>query len=206
MAFNEPEDQNAPEVELHIEETPETLPVGIARIRDEWRAAGLVEEPAANAEEEIAPVVFPEVEGGAGIGDYTLSPDAVQIRLALSKDAIHRLIHSGELDSILVQGPEGKPRRLLSEASVSRFQTDSAIDPDAIKHAAKAMADAGVSESIQELQEAIEELKGTQGKLLQQTKDMLLLEIRNLKEQDRDLTSFVYELANDLKDRWPKKR
>lgn len=207
MASNEPEYENAPEAEHHNEETPQELPVGIARIRDEWRAAGLVEEQAAGpAVEEIKPVVFPEVDGGAGIGDYALSPDTVQTRLALSRDAIDRLINSGELDSILVQGPDGKPRRLLSEASVDRFRIDSAIDPDAMKRAAKAMADASVTEAIQELQESIDDLKGTQGKVLQQMKDMLLLEVRNLKEQERDLTSFVYELANELKDRLPKKR
>jgi FtsZ-binding cell division protein ZapB len=122
------------------------------------------------------------------------------------EDAIDRLVASGDLDSILVQGPDGVPRRLFSEASVSRFLCDSAIDPEAVKRAAKAMADATVAEAIRDLQAEIEELRGTQGVVVQQMKDMLLLEIRNLKEQDRDLTSFVYELTEEIKARMPKKR
>jgi len=117
-----------------------------------------------------------------------------------------RLVASGELDSILVQGPDGQTRRLLSESSVKRFQVDSAIDPEASKRAAKAMADQSVVEALEELQAEIGSLRDTQGKVLQQMKDMLLLEVRNLKEQDRDLTSFVYELAEEIRSLLPKKR
>lgn len=197
---------NTPEVEINTEPQQKPVPVGIARIRDEWRAAGLVEEKAEPAQEVVEPVVFPEVDGGAGIGDYTLDSEIVRTQLALSQEAVDRLVASGELDSILVQGPDGASRRLFSEASVNRFRADSSIDSEAIRRAAKQMADASVAEAINELQAEIEELKNTQGVVLQQMKDMLLLEIRNLKEQDRDLTSFVYELTNEIKARMPKPR
>ena len=204
MAINDYD--NTPEAEPHTEETQQPIPVGIARIRDEWRQAGLVRPSAAPARPEVEPIIFPELDGGAGIGDYVLDIEMVRSHVALSEEAIDRLVASGELDSILVQGPDGLPRRLFSEASVTRFLADSAIDPDAVKRAAKAMADATVAEAIRSLESEIEELRNTQGVVTQQMKDMLLLEIRNLKEQDRDLTSFVYELAEEVKARMPKKR
>ena len=204
MALNEYD--NTPEEEHNTQAAPEQVPVGIARIRNEWRQAGLIRENEAPDQAKVEPVIFPEVDGGAGIGDYVLDIEMVRSHLALVEDAIDRLVASGELDSILVQGPDGVPRRLFSEASVSRFLTDSAIDPNAMKRAAKAMADATVAEAIRDLQAEIEELRNTQGVVLQQMKDMLLLEIRNLKEQDRDLTSFVYELTEEIKARMPKRR
>lgn len=200
------DNNNTPETELNNEQIQQPVPVGIARIRDEWHAAGLIRESKAPAQADVEPVVFPEVDGGAGIGDYNLGAEMVRNQTALSEEAVDRLVASGELDSILVQGPDGQPRRMFSEASVNRFRTDSAIDPDAMKHAAKAMADASVAEAIKDLQAEIEDLRNTQGIVIQQMKDMLLLEIRNLKEQERDLTSFVYELAEEIKERMPKKR
>jgi hypothetical protein len=68
------------------------------------------------------------------------------------------------------------------------------------------MADATLVESVQELTAEIDELRNTQGKVLQQMKDILLLEVRNLKEQDRDLTSFVYELAQEVRNATGKKQ
>lgn len=185
----------------------EEIPIGIARLRREWREAGMPESATSAAEQEhIEPVLFPEVDGGAGIGDYTLSYDTVRDSLMLSQEAMDRLIDSAELDSILVQGPDGVARRLVSESSFHRFQADSAIDPSALKRVAKAMADQTVTESIDQLKAEIEELRATQGRTLQQMKDILLLEIRNLKEQDRDLTSFVYELAEEIREALPKKK
>jgi len=119
---------------------------------------------------------------------------------------VDRLLASGELDSILVQSRDGEPRRMVSESSVVRFQEDSAIDPDAIKRAAKAMADKTIAASIDDLRAEIEELRSTHGKILQQMKDMLLLEVRNLKEQDRDLTSYLYELVEEVRDALPRKK
>lgn len=184
----------------------EQVPIGIARLRKEWRAAGLTERDIEAQKERVEPVLFPEVNGGAGVGDYTLDCDTVRDSLMLSQDAMDRLIDSGELDSILVQGPDGVARRLVSVSSFKRFQEDSAIDPGALKRAAKAMADQTVAQSIEELRGEIEELRATQGKVLQQMKDMLLLEVRNLKEQDRDLASYVYELAEEIRAVLPKKR
>lgn len=198
----EPDDNNS-----QTPHTEEHVPIGIARLRREWRDAGLPENSPTPVEREpLEPVLFPEVDGGAGIGDYTMNCEAARNSLMLSDEAVDRLIDCGELDSILVQGPDGEARRLISESSFRRFQTDSAIDPNALKRAAKAMADKSVAESIDELRAEIEELRGNQGKVLQQMKDILLLEVRNLKEQDRDLTSYVYELAEEIRAALPKKK
>lgn len=206
MGIPEINNNNAPEEEHNNEEQTAALPIGIERIRAEWRSAGLADFEQPRQEEAAEPVVFPEIDGGAGIGDYLLSPDIVRSKLALSEDAIERLVRSGELDSILVQGDDGQARRLFSESSVRRFEVDSAIDPDAIHHAAKALADKTIAESIHELSSTIDELRSTQAKVLQQMKDMLLMELRNVKEQDRDLTSYVYELAEKVNEILPKKR
>ena len=206
MTTDEYEDNKTPEGEHDSGQAQENVPVGIARIREEWRAAGLAEQTSPTPAEHVEAVLFPEIDGGAGIGDYTLECDAVRDKFALSQVAMDRVIESGEIDSILVQGPDGRQRRMLSESSVRRFQEDSALDPNAVKRAAKAMADQTIAEAIEGLQSEIGELRNTQGKVLQQMKDMLLLEVRNLKEQDRDLTSFVYELAEEIRSALDKKR
>lgn len=188
----------------HIEEE---VPIGIARLRAEWRQAGLTDRPPASADaESVEPVLFPEIDGGAGIGDYILDPETVRDSLMLSQEAADRLIDSGELDSILVQGPDGVARRLISRSSFQRFQEDSAIDPQALKRAAKAMADQTVVESLEILRTEVEDLRSNQVRILQQMKDILLLEVRNLKEQDRDLASYVFELAEEIREALPKKR
>jgi hypothetical protein len=204
VAMHDSEELESPQ-EAQAEPTPdESVPVGIARIREEWREAGLSEEP--RAEPEAEQVVFSEIDGGAGIGDYTLERETVIERLGLTAEAVDRLLSSGELDSIVVQGPDGATRRLISESSFERFREDSAMDPDAMMRAARAMADHTLVSAIEELRQEIDDLKGTQSKLLQQMKDILLLELRNLKEQDRDLTSFVYELAEEVRRLLPKKK
>lgn len=190
----------------HAPQGEEQVPIGIARIREEWRAAGLAEQKSSADSGQSAQVVFEAVDGGAGVGDYVLDCDTVRDSLGLSQEAIDRLVESGELDSILLQGPDGQPRRMISETSVRRFEEDSAIDPGALKRAARAMADRTLVEAVEELQAEIADLRTTQGKVLQQMKDMLLLEVRNLKEQDRDLTSFVYELAEEIRRVFPRKR
>ncbi len=185
----------------------EEIPIGIARLRAEWRQAGLSDKPSTTQEaDSIEPVLFPEIDGGAGIGDYVLDPDMVRDSLVLSQEAADRLIESGELDSILVQGPDGVARRLISKSSFQRFQEDSGIDPQALKRAAKAMADQTVVEALETLRSEVEDLRGNQVKLLQQMKDILLLEVRNLKEQDRDLASYVFELAEEIREALPKKK
>jgi hypothetical protein len=211
--MNEAENQNNSKEKHDTDIKEETVPIGIIRIREEWKQAGLTEiapdqvkSPNQEPEPEIEPVIFPEVNGGAGIGDYTIDYESVADRLGLSQEAVERLVGSGELDSILVRGSDGQPRRLVSESSLARFQEDAAIDPEAIKRAAKAFADKSIAAALDELRAEIEDLKATQGKILQQMKDILLLEVRNLKEQDRDLTSFVYELAEEIRQLMPKKK
>ena len=206
--MEEYDNQNAPAQE-HDNEAVDTagsdVPVGIARIRDEWREFGLVEIGRDSADD-VQPVVFPEVDGGAGIGDYALDCESVTEKLGLPPDAVDRPPGRAELDSILVQSQDGSARRLISESSVERFQADSAIDPSAITRAAKAMADKTIAASIDDLRAEIEDLKATQGKLLLQMKDMLLLEVRNLKEQDRDLASYVFEMVEEIRSAFPKKK
>ena len=185
------------------------VPIGIARLREEWREAGLTDRGAPTPEsavDSVEPVLFPEVDGGAGVGDYVLSPELVRDSLMLSQEAADRLIDNGELDSILVQGPDGVARRLISKSSFARFQEDSAIDPEALKRVGKAMADQTVVECLEQLRTQVEDLRGNQARILQQMKDILLLEVRNLKEQDRDLASFVYELAEEIRGSLPKKK
>ena len=183
------------------------VPIGIARIRAEWREAGLTDRSSAPAETgAVEPVLFPEIDGGAGIGDYVLDADTVRDSLMLSQEAVDRLIDSGGLDSILVQGPDGVARRLISRSSFRRFQEDSAIDPQALKRVAKTMADQTVVESLEALRAEVEDMRGSQVKILQQMKDILLLEVRNLKEQDRDLASYVFELAEEIREALPKKK
>lgn len=198
------EEAKNPEESQVVNEPEESLPVGIARIREEWREAGLTDDGSADAEPEQ--VVFSEIDGGAGIGDYTLEYEAVVDSLGLAPEAVDRLISSGELDSILVQGAGEEPRRMVSESSFERFRQDSAMDPEAMQRAARAMADQTLVSAIDQLRQEVDELRGAQSKMLQQMKDVLLLELRNLKEQDRDLTSFVYELSEELKSLMPKKK
>lgn len=197
----QPDDQNS-----QSSPCEEEVPIGIARLRAEWRQAGLTDRPPASDDESVEPVLFPEIDGGAGIGDYVLDPETVRDSLVLSQEAADRLIDSGELDSILVQGPDGVARRLISKSSFQRFQEDSAIDPQALKRAAKAMADQTVVESLDGLRSEVEDLRSNQVKILQQMKDILLLEVRNLKEQDRDLASYVFELAEEIREALPKKK
>jgi hypothetical protein len=178
------------------------VPIGIERIREEWRLAGLVESEVDSGKQ----VVFSEIDGGAGIGDYELDTETVKSQLALSDAAICRLAETGELDNILIENSDGELRRLFSSSSINRFKTDSAIDSEAVTKAAKAMADKEVALAIEDLQLEIQELRATQGKILQQMKDMLLLEVRNLKEQDRDLSSYIYELAEEVRRVLPKKK
>lgn len=186
----------------------EQVPVGIARLREEWRAAGLIQPGSESADlaEQAEQVVFSETEDGVGVGDYTLDLDEVRNRLPLSEEAIDRLIASGELDSVVVKSADGTLRRMVSESSFKRFLEDSAIDPDAMVRAAQALADNSLAEAIESLRAAVEDLRSNQARILQQMKDLLLLEVRNLKEQDRDLASFVFELAEEIRRTFPKKR
>jgi hypothetical protein len=180
----------------------DNLPIGIARIRHEWLQSGALDDRAPVAQEQ--PVIFPEAEGGVRIGDYTIEEEEVRTSLALSQEAIDRIIASGELDSIKVRDAAGTVRRLVSESSLRRFQIDSAIEP--ISALGQAVSDTSIQQAIEELQLEVGQMRNTSSKIIQQMKDILLLEIRNLKEQDRDLASFVYELAEEIRKTLPRKR
>lgn len=183
-------------------ESKENLPAGIMRLREEWKKAGLV--PAEEPQEE-GPVVFPEPEAGGAIGDYLLSVDNVRERLGLSEAALERLLSSGELDSILVKQGDSVCR-MISQTSLNRFLEDAAMDQAVTERHARSAETRDLMAVVQSLSDEIEQLKQSHARQLQQMKDMLLLELRNLKEQDLDLTSFVYELAEEIRQNLPKKR
>ncbi len=175
----------------------EKLPAGIARLHDEWKALGLV--PAAGKKEfrvELEPVVFPEP-----VGDYTVSSEDARMRLGLSEGAMVRLLQSGELDSIQVRFPEGV-RRLVSESALTRFISDAGMDMERAKDFS--MPTPEVKTALEEIRSEVQDIRESQTRQLQQFKDILLLELRNLKEQDRDLASFVYDLTEGLEEVFPK--
>jgi hypothetical protein len=178
----------------------EDIPVGILRLRQAWRDQGLPVVPPPDLRPE-EPVVFPETpEGSTPVGDYSLPEQEVRARLRLSEQAMDRIVGSGEIDSILVRDGDGV-RRLISVSSFERFVVDSAIDPDA-----KA-PDLGVKpEDLEAVRQELEQMRTAQSKQLQQMKDILLLELRNLKEQDRDLASFVFEFARMIEETIPRKK
>jgi hypothetical protein len=188
--------------EIVMPPAEEEVPRGILRIRDEWRAEGLTPVPGKRLAEE-EPIVFTETDGQA-VGDYTLTIEQVREELGLSHEAMQRLLASGELDSVLVRRGENV-ERLISESSVARFQADTGLDP-AVAERLKLLSNESLAQAVQALREELDQVKQTHGRQLQQMKDVLLLELRNLKEQDRDLTSFVYELAQHLQQVLPKPR
>lgn len=197
--FEEKTDSKESTIESEKEQAPvEEIPSGIMRLREEWQRAGLpiLGDIAGEPEQQV---VFPESEDGAPVGDYSLPEEEARVRLRLSKEAFDRLILCGELDSILVRTSEGV-RRFLSVASLERFEVDSAIESKS-----ESLPTVG-KESIEALKQEIEELKLSNVKQLQQVKDMLLLELRNLKEQDRDLTSYIFELNQLLHEMLPKRK
>jgi hypothetical protein len=199
MSLDTSQDNAAPLMEPENIGNEGGVPPGIARLREEWKAAGFSGEPETHEDPDAGGVVFPETDGGAGVGDYSLEYAEVKSMLALSDDAMRRLVLTIGLDSIRVKSEDGTIRRLFSRSSVRRFQEDTAIDTNALESAAKAMVKSSMTEAVDDLRSEVAELRGTQGKILQQMKDILLLEVRNLKEQERDLASFVYELAEELR-------
>jgi len=172
------------------------LPPGILRLREEWREHGL---PLSESRPEADAVVFPEPEAGSAVGDYVLTEPEVRGRLRLSEQAMERLIGSGELDSILVRDSDDRLRRLISVSSFDRFVADSAIELEP-------QPDMASAAEIETLRRDIDQLKASLVKQIQQMKDMLLLELRNLKEQDRDLASFVFELAQLIEETLPRRK
>jgi len=181
------------------EPSEEELPTGIARLHEEWLSEGLI--PPETPEKptiELEPVVFPEP-----VGDYTVPAEEARARLGLLAEAMERLLASGELDSIFVKFEDGV-RRLISESALSRFLADSGMEPAL---AEKLPGPAGeAATAMDSIRGDVREIKELHSRQLQQFKDILLLELRNLKEQDRDLTSFVYDLTTALEEMFPKLR
>jgi hypothetical protein len=188
------EQDNQPEATMNLPEAG--IPTGIVRLREEWAKLGL--NPAKQEKQQVGlePIVFPEP-----VGDYRVVADDVRALLGLSEDAMNRLLSGGELDSILVKFETG-PRRMVSEASLSRFLEDSGMAPE-LSGRLTLPADE-VAAMLESLKEEIQETKDLHARQLQQFKDVLLLELRNLKEQDRDLTSFVFDLTEALEELNPK--
>jgi hypothetical protein len=188
---------NAGGQEKPVEQKPENLPAGIARLHDEWVEQGLITANQLKVPRvELEPVIFPEP-----VGNYTMPVEEARGRLGLSEDALERLLASGELDSIQVRFPDGI-RRMVSESALSRFIEDSGMDSKLATDMNVATPE--VKTALDEIREEVREIRETQTRQLQQFKDILLLELRNLKDQDRDLTSFVYDLTEGLEDVFPK--
>ncbi|MEN6370472.1 MAG: hypothetical protein ABFD64_00510 [Armatimonadota bacterium] len=173
------------------------LPAGIARLHEEWLQQGLIptelKEPV-----ELEPVVFPEP-----VGDYKINVEDARAMLGLSPDAMERLLVGGELDSIQVRFEDGV-RRMISQSALSRFVEDTGMAPE-ISEKLNFPADE-INAELESIREEMREMKELHTRQLQQFKDILLLELRNLKEQDRDLTSFVYDLTAALEELNPKLR
>ena len=116
------EQDNQPEEAISLPENG--IPTGIVRLREEWAKLGL--NPAKQEKQQVVlePIVFPEP-----VGDYKVNADDARALLGLSADAMDRLLNGGELDSILVKSDTG-PKRMISEASLSRFLEDSGMSPE----------------------------------------------------------------------------
>jgi hypothetical protein len=176
---------------------PQSLPSGIARIHQEWQRQGMVPSRSERKPSvELEPVIFPEP-----VGDYKVTAEDARARLGLSEESMARLLEGGELDSIQVKFSDGV-RRMVSESGLSRFIEDSGMDPMLADSLAAPSAE--VRAILDSILTDMAELRDTQTRQLQQFKDVLLLELRNLKEQDRDLTSFIYDLTTGLEEVFPK--
>lgn len=194
MNDEEPKDEK---IEEPLERDPKGLPAGIARIHEEWRRQGFM-PPASDRKPtvELEPVIFPEP-----VGDYKVTADDARGRLGLSDETMSRLLEGGELDSIQVRFDDGV-RRMISESALARFIEDSGMDPMLADGLARPSAE--VRETLDAILSQMQEMREAQTRQLQQFKDVLLLEMRNLKEQDMDLTSFIYDLTAGLEEVFPK--
>lgn len=192
------EEQRREEINEDIVEQVEIdLPAGIARLHDEWVKQGLGKvEPTKKPMIGLEPVVFPEP-----VGDYTVPAEDARAALGLSEDAMERLLAGGGLDSIMVRFEDGN-RRMVSETALSRFLEDTGMDRSVTE--ARAIPSREIMANMDTVRQELAEMRDFQTRQLQQFKDILLLELRNLKEQDRDLTSFIYDLTAGLEELFPK--
>jgi len=182
------------------EETPKQpdkdLPAGIARLHEEWLKLGLIPSEPKQQSVELEPVVFPEP-----VGDYRINVEDARSMLGLSAEAMERLLEGGELDSIQVKFEDGI-RRMISQSALSRFLEDVGMSPELSEKLNFPSEE--INAQLDAIREEMREMKEMHTRQLQQFKDILLLELRNLKEQDRDLTSFIYDLTEALEELYPK--
>ena len=170
-----------------------STPTGIEMLKKKWLE---FESYKGSADvNSLKDVVFSDRPGSLGVGDYNLEKEEVFARLNINEDGLRRLTMIGELDSIIVENLDGMQKRLYSEASVTRFQSDTEIDSVANYEKILEAADKDMVKQIFLLQDMV--IK--QSKYIKYLKDMLLLEIRNIKEQNLDLSSYVYELTEEIK-------
>lgn len=168
-------------------------PSGIEMLKKKWLE---FETYKGSAEAlEIKDVVFSDKPGNLGVGDYKLEKEEVFARLNINDDGLRRLTMIGEIDSIIVENIDGEQRRLYSEASIEQFLADTEMDSEASYEKILEAADKDMLRQIFLLQDMV--IK--QSKYIKYLKDMLLLEMRNIKEQNLDLASYVYELNEELK-------
>ena len=140
-------------------------------------------------------VVFSQHPGSVGVGDYTLEQDYVMGLLNVDENAMRRLVMTGEVDSIVVEDVNGVQRRMFSKSSIEKFQEDAHIDVKAMEERILKAADNDTVKQIFLLQDMV--IKQT--KFINHLKSQMLLEIRNMKEQNLDLASYVYELLEEIK-------
>ena len=157
---------------------PDELPIGILRLREQWRAEGLL------------PLDDPVRLGDqSSPNDYALTEDQVLAVLGISARELYSLVSEGELDCVvpdpLASAPAG--RRMFKEEDVRRF-LEKCQERAALRQVAAPETSHTPEPSASEGDSERDGWRHT-----------LLLELRNLKEQQRDLTSFVYELARELR-------
>ncbi|MBP5273477.1 MAG: hypothetical protein ILO36_00880 [Abditibacteriota bacterium] len=170
-------------------------PSGIDMLRKKWLEFEAYKDSAEAGG--LKDIVFSD--GAMAVGDYSLEKEEVMARLNVGEDALRRLTMIGELDSIVAENIEGQQRRLYSASSVERFMEEAEIPRQVTEEKILEAADKELLHQIFLLQDMVI----TQSKYIKYLKDMLLLEIRNIKEQNLDLASYVYELAekNEKKER-----
>jgi len=162
--------------ETEVSDQPDELPIGILRLREQWRAEGLLPLESAS-----------HPDGQAATEEYTLTEDQVLAVLGITARELYALVSEGDLDCIVPDpmAPAPASRRMFREEDIRHYLEKSKQNAVAIGRAdmdAKPLERDG-------------------------WREMLLLELRNLKEQQRDLTSFVYELTRALRlVRPPRKR
>ncbi len=150
------------------------LPIGIIRLREQWKADGLLPDN--------------QPAGEPRSDEYTLTEDQVLAILGISARELYDLVSRGEIDCHVPDPLAGPPTggRMFSEKGIQRYLENCRRKASAFHTAAI------VSQEAVNIPSSAEYLDP------QELQEILLIELRNLKEQQRDLTSFVYQLAEKL--------